>query len=265
MAKPRRKKILLFISLLLILILAVGYFFRFPLILTFQSSRIRSLDCPGKATGENDCTDRIWVHRVNSVNRYKALEDKFSGFETDIVYNNASGTFSVYHPPLEPGDSDTLSLADFFQATDLLHKKFWLDTRFVDAFNKREALAVLTKMNNADLIRKACIIELYDAEAAQFFAEQGYTVSFNMPLSLQAEFKKNVLLNDSLERILEKVHYISQEASYLGTMKNLFPAKKIITWDPHFSNFFNKEHLQKLLNDPQVAIVLVNIKSKYYR
>ena len=36
------------------------------------------------------------------------------------------------------------------------------------------------------------------------------------------------------------------------------------TWGLHSSNYFKLNKLQKLLDDPQVAILLVNVKSRYY-
>jgi hypothetical protein len=265
MQKNRRKKILLFLAFFLIAVAIAGYFFRYPLILAFQLSRIRSINCqPVQGNDNNSCLQRIWVHRVNSQQRYDVLENKFEGFETDIVFNNDSRGFSVYHPPLPP-EGDTLSLNDFFNHVDLVKKHFWLDTRAVDSSNMNEALSALQLLDNRYRIRSSCIIELYDLSAAELFARNGYIVSFNVSEPLQQQLRLNDLLRDSIERVLAPVKYVSQDSRYVPAMKKFFPGKKIITWHLVFRDFFKTEPVRQLLNDPQIEIVLMNIKSRFFR
>jgi hypothetical protein len=128
-----------------------------------------------------------------------------------------------------------------------------------------DALLTLTEMEKAAQIKKVCIFELYDLDAAAFFAEHGYLVCYNVPVTLLEKLKDNKLLSDSIQKQLVPVQFVSQEISYLGVMKTLFPGKQIFTWDPHFSRFLNTDKLQQLLNDHRVGVILVNIKSQYYR
>jgi hypothetical protein len=259
MQKSRRRKIWLSIFGVVLLLGIAGYIFRYPLILRFQYYQLQSLKC-----ANGNCLQRIWVHRVNSIERYEIVKDKFEGFESDIVYNAAAHSFSVYHPPV-PAEGDTLSLQQLFNHADLRQKHFWLDTRSVDSSNVKQALEAVGKLADSASVRSNCIFELYNINAARFFAENGYTVSFNVPESLLKESVTNHTLKDSLASLLGKVKYVSQDIVYLNMLKRLFPGKPIITWDPRFSDFFNKSKIQWLLDDPQVAIILVNIKSRYYR
>lgn len=260
----RRRKIWLSSLLLVILVLVTGYMFRYPLMLQFQYSRIKSLHCHDRMGRQMDCRERIWVHRVNSTERYDVLKNKFNGFETDIAYRNSMHAFSVYHPPVD-GIDDTLSLARFLSSIDLKHKKIWFDTRYLDTSNMKEALQALSALDRSGLVQKNCILEIYDAAAAGFFAANGYSVSFNMSPELISQMEKKTAVKDSVSRYLEQVAYVSQEAGYLGAIKKLFPARQILTWDSHFSSFFDTASLQQLLDDPQIAIILVNIKSRFYR
>jgi hypothetical protein len=259
MQKPRRKKILLTISIILLIAAGTAYFFRYTLILKLQYSRLQSLNC-----GKTDCLDRIWVHRVNSLERYDLLKGKFHGFETDIVYVDSLRSFSVYHPPQAPGE-DTLTLDRFFAHCMQADKHFWLDMRFVGEANMQAALKVFSKLDQQFGLKSNCIIELYDLSAARLFAINGYTVSFNISEDLISRMEIEKHLPDSISREWSSIRYISQDARYLPAVKRLLPGKKIITWHPRFTNFINTEELQKLLDDPQVEIVLVNIKSRFYR
>src|SRR5690348_14370283 len=107
----QKRKVVLF--LVLIILLLTVYLFRYPLFLQFQYSRMHSLS-----------SSRIWVHGVNSIDRYQFLRKKFSGFELDVIYTGPKG-FAVLHPPAEAG-TDTLWLDTFLSQTDP-SDRLWLD------------------------------------------------------------------------------------------------------------------------------------------
>jgi hypothetical protein len=93
------------------------------------------------------------------------------------------------------------------------------------------------------------------------FAANGYTVSFNVSQEWLTILHGNRNLLDSVKGILKDVKYVSQDAAYLPAVKQLFPEKKILTWHLAIRDFFDRKPLKALLADPQVEIVLVNIKS----
>jgi hypothetical protein len=256
-----RKKIFLFFSALVVLALIFGYIFRYSLILEFQYSRLQSLRCDNNQT---NCLKRIWVHRVNTTGRYNLLKDKFQGFETDLVYSDSARLFYVYHPPFTR-DTDTLSLRRFLKSTDPGQKKFWFDTRFVAASNMAAALTDFSSADESGKLKKNCILELYDLQAAEFFAQNGYIVSYNADKQLLQQMTVNQRVTDSIINRLSQVKYVSQESQHVPLLKKLFPGKQILTWNSKFANFFDTKPLQQLLDDPGVAIILVNIKSRYYR
>lgn len=256
-----RKKILVFLSVLVVLVLIFGYIFRYSLILEFQYSRLQSLRCND---GQTNCMDRIWVHRVNSTGRYDLLKDKFNGFETDLVYSDSARLFYVYHPPFTK-NTDTLSLGRFLMNADLEHKRFWFDTRFVAASNMITALNDLSSSDKAGKLKANCIFELYDLQTAGYFAQKGYTVSFNADEQLLHQMSASQQMQDSVVSQLSQVKYVSQESQHVPVLKKLFPGKQILTWNSKFANFFDTKPLKQLLGDEKVAIILVNIKSRYYR
>jgi hypothetical protein len=263
MQKPRRRKILLSLASFIVLLFIVGYVFRYPLIMQLQYYRLRSLHCTGGTeNSKSSCLQRIWVHRVNSTERYNQLKNKYAGFEMDIVFDDSTRSFSVYHPPKRP-EKDTLLLDNFLKHLDLGHKHFWLDTRLVNGSNMNEALSEMSRLDQRYGIKTACIIELYDVAAAALFAGNGYTVGLNLTESLQALLVNDSLLKDSIDKKLESVRYISRDAQALAPVKKLFPQKQIITWRLPFRDFFDPEPIQALLDDPQIDIVLLNIKSPF--
>lgn len=256
MQKPRSKKILLFLLIPFSILLA-GYFSRYRLVREYQLMRLRSWTCSG------DCLQKAWVHRVNSLQRYDLLKKNFTGFETDIVFDNQSRRFWIYH--VVAPKKDTLSLDRFLAHVHKDKKNLWLDTRYVDSSHKEQALQALSALDSRYGIRSTAVIELYDLAAASWFAKNGYTVSYFVPDSLQSQLASDSLLRDSITSLLSPVKYVSQDAKYVPVLKKLFPGKKILTWRLPFKDFYKKGYLRQLLEDPQVDIVLVNIKSRYYR
>jgi hypothetical protein len=262
MQRSRRKKIFLFLLCFLLILLALGYLFRYPLIRQVQYMRLRSLDCATVPGG--DCMQKVWVHRVNSRERYELLKGRFSGFETDITYDSAAHSFAVYPPP-QPAAGDTLSLQRFLQKVNTGDKHFWFDTRNVNGANAERALEAFGSLPGYDGIKRHSIIELYDLAAAKYFSKQGYTVGYNVPEQLMKNMLSDKRLQDSISAELADVKYVSQDSGYIFLLKKLLPGKPVITWHTQFDIFTNKKEIKDILNDPAVAIVLVSIKSRHYR
>jgi hypothetical protein len=256
MQRSRRKKIIRFLLFFTLLLFILAYIFRYPLILQLQYTRLRSL--------EENVFDKVWVHRVNSLERYDLLQHKFKGFETDVSFNEATDALDVRHQP-ETSIGDTLTLEKFFQHVDLHTKHFWLDMRLRSTSNMNSALQALNNLDDKYHVRNACIVELYSAKAASLFAKNGYTVSLNLTLELQQKLLADPVMKDSIDRQLAQVKYISRDARGLSPVKKLFPKKQLITWHVLFSDFVNRQPVRDLLKDPQIDIILVNIKTPFYR
>lgn len=247
----QKKKI---VFLVLVFLLVAVYLFRYPLFYRFQIFRLRSLTCK-----EENCYNRFWVHGVNSIKRLKYLEN-FQGYELDIIYTGPKG-FSVLHPP-DIVIGDTLRLETYLEQSDMNLHRFWLDTRFVGPPNMEEALIALNKLANRFPDFKNCtILEVYFLPVAQLLAANGYTVSFNVSQSWLNDLPGNRNLQDSVKNILKDVKYVSQEATYLPKVKQLFPGKKILTWHLTIKDFLDRKPLKALLADPQVEVILVTIKT----
>lgn len=247
----QKRKVVLF--LVLIILLLTVYLFRYSILLQFQLSRLRGLECK-----EGSCLSHTWVHRVNTIKRLKYL-DKFQGYELDVIYTGPKG-FAVLHPPDEVV-GDTLRLETYLDEADMTTHQFWLDTRFVDTSNMQQAVVALDNLANRYPNFKKCILEVYYLPVAQLLAEKGYTVSFNVSQRWLDNLPGDRNLQDSVKRILKDVKYVSQDAVYLPTVKILFPEKRILTWHLAIKDFFNRKELKYLLSDPQVEVVLVNIKT----
>lgn len=241
-----------------------GYIYRYPLLMKFQYSRLQSLTCREQSYNRKfNCQGKIWVHRVNSLERYELLKNKFAGFEADLSFHPEKGTFFVYHPPLT-SKTDVMPLSTFLDHVDLHRNGFWFDTRYVGISNAEQAIQALADLDTLT-IKMLCTFEFYDAKAAAFFSQRGYHTSFNASEEILQQAEKDSRYRDSINRIIAGVTFVSQDISYLPVLKKIFPGKQIVTWDLHFGSFINRSRLQELLNDRRVAFIFVNIKTPFYR
>lgn len=247
----QKRKVVLF--LVLIILLLTVYLFRYSIFYRFQLSRLRSLPC-----AKEKCLSRVWANRANTIKRLIYL-DAFPGMEVDVIYTGPKG-FAVLHPP-DKVVGDTLRLETYLDQAEMQRHNFWFDTRFVDSSNMYEALHSLNKLALKYPNFKSCIFEVYYLPVAELLAINGYAVSFNVSQRWLDNLPGNTHLQDSVREVLKDVKYVSQDAAYLSTVKKLFPDKKILTWHLAINDFFNRKPLKDLLADPQVELVLVNIKT----
>jgi hypothetical protein len=169
----------LLIILFVLTIIVAGWFYRYELIFKFQYSRLKGLSCPEGQTGfiNDSCLNKLWVHRVDSRERYQLLKGKFAGYETDIVWDSWKRRFSVYHPPLE---GKPLRFERFLASVDTKNAMLWLDTRGTPASDTLHILRHLDSLQHRYNIKMNAVIELYDTTVANYLAEHGYWIALNI-------------------------------------------------------------------------------------
>jgi hypothetical protein len=253
----------LFIILLILIIATIGWIYRYELLFRFQYSRLKGLSCQnGKADFINDsCLNKLWVHRVDTKERYQILKNKFAGYETDIVWDSWKRHFSVYHPPLE---GKPIRLERFLSAVDTKNSMFWLDTRETPAADTLSILKNLDSLDHLFKIKMNAVIELYDTAVANYLAEHGYWIALNIHPEWISAYKE-ADWQKLKANMSPKISFISQEDIHVPFLKRQFPGKDIITWSIAFKNYFERSHLRELVKDDKVKIILVNIKSRYHK
>lgn len=255
-----RKRIIIFLVLVFII---AGWFFRYELLFAFQYSRLKALSCQsGKADFINDsCLNKLWVHRVDSKERYEILSDKFAGYETDIVWDTWKRHFSVYHPPLK---GKAIRLEKYLSAADTKRSMLWLDTRETPVSDTLNILKELDKLDRQFSIKMNVIIELYDTAVANYLADHDYWIALNIHPEWISSYKE-ADWQKLKAGMSPKISFLSQEDIHVPFVEKQFPGKNIITWSIAFKNYFNRAHLRQLVKDDRVRVVLVNIKSRYYK
>lgn len=278
-------------SMVLLIVLFIGglaFIFRNQLINGIQQRLLRSLD--GKAIVDNrqllqdTCfthhllyslrgVNRLWPHRVNSLQRLRYLYGEFPGFECDIQFLADKGVLRIAHdaPGPEgsghdvPGPDDRDpgpapdTFVDYLKLDSPRRKLFWLDVKNVNAGNMRSFCDRLHVLDSLYSIRNRVIIELYDTLTALTIRERGFLTALN------AVWIDSYRIPAMRTLYPQRINLLSSDARSLPMLRRDFPGSKQIAWDIAFRNGISSDNLLKRANDTDLLVCLINVKSPGYR
>jgi hypothetical protein len=207
--------------------------------------------------------DRIWPHRVNSIQRLRYLYPDFAGFECDIRFDAASRLLYVAH---DPEDISPLVFSDYLSQADREHKLFWLDVKNLDSLNLELFCAAIQQLDQRYDIKNRIIIESADTSALIRINALGWLGSLYLPADLSGGL---IDQNKSMVAITTFLNnhptLISQDIGMHDFITAHFRQVKQLTWDIRFKDALNQDLLLKLANDTSLLICLINVKSPGYR
>lgn len=212
--------------------------------------------------------DKVWVHRVNSIQKLNEVKSHYSGIELDIVFEKKKHYFDVNHPP---APSIHLSLLDYFKAqTTHPDLKYWLDFKNLRAENKESALQHLDSIAHLlQLNKKNIIVESTRPQFLKKFQESGFLTSYYLPYNLHELNAKD--LKKKMAGVVKNLKssetdYVSANYKHYDIMNDYFPKKKKLTWltgAPVFENKWkNRWFIYKMLWDENIEVVLFRVKSE---
>jgi hypothetical protein len=207
--------------------------------------------------------DRLWPHRVNSMQRLRYLYPYFAGFECDIRFDGRSGQLFVAH---EAAEINSLVFSDYLGPLDRFRKLFWLDIKNLDSLNLGLFSSALEQLDQRYKIKDRVILESPNATALDKLNKSGWLCSLYLPsdLSESPEIKNDRIenINDFLRK---NIGLISEDIRMHRLMTEKFPHAKQLIWDIRFFDSINKNLLLNLANDTTLLVCLINIKSPGYR
>lgn len=261
-------------SMVLLIVLFIGglaFIFRDQLINGIQQRLLRSLD--GKAIVDNrqllqdTCfthhllynlqgVNRLWPHRVNSLQRFRYLYGEFPGFECDIQFLADKGVLCIGHDAPGPAPD---TFVDYLKLDSPRRKLFWLDVKNVNAGNMRSFCDRLGVLDSLYSIRNRVIIELYDTLTALTIRERGFLTALN------AVWIDSSRIPAMRTLYPQRISLLSSDARSLPMLRRDFPGSKQIAWDIAFCNGISSGNLLKKANDTDLLVCLINVKSPGYR
>lgn len=212
---------------------------------------------------------KIWVHRVNSIEKLDEVSNKFYGVELDVVFIDSLNSFDVTHPP-EP--SINLSLLEYLKSCKSSQIHFWIDFKNLNGNNMEKSLTKLKSIcNQLNLDKKKFIIESMNPNYLIQFKKSGFATSYYLiwpglyRLNEDSLVKKvNIIHNNIKDNSLVQ---ISSNYHDYEIMKDNFPTENKLLWltgeeKEYSSSVKERFFLYKILMDNKVKVLLVEYNSK---
>lgn len=220
--------------------------------------------------------DKIWAHRVNSIEKYDEAIKIYPGVEIDLVYNANNDFFDVNHPPVK---SINLSLKAFLKSHLNIKKySYWLDYKNLNEDNYFKSLETLnTVIKELNFNRNNIIVESTSPKLLKPFRENGYKTSYYLPSNLlkleSIDFQRRIkIITNNLQKV--RVDYLSTDSNQYEIVKKHFPNYNILTWNLlndkiKINSFYQlKRSFAKInrkisiLRDDNIQVVLIKFESK---
>ena len=204
--------------------------------------------------------DKIWVHRVNSIEKLETTYTLFSGFELDVVYDKDLG-YDVTHPPVP---SIGLELEHLLKSQQPF-KTYWLDFKNLNATNQQVALERLISISKSlQLAPERLVVESTHPEFLQAFRNYGFKTAFYLPTHMHQE--SGEVLKASIEDVITKrtaypTDYISADYRNYELLEQQFPEAEKLFWilstSDWKSNVIKRLSKYKMASNPKVKQLLV--------
>jgi len=260
---------------ILLFVILIAYIFRNHFLYAIQLAFIRSIEkhanvsnqayqkkslFPDHAIYTLKGTEKLFPHRVNSLQRLDFLYKNFKGFECDIHFDKNKKILFVTHDGIK---NDDISLTEFLKL-DKYKKIFWLDVKNLHTDNIDAFYEALENLDFKFSIKNRFIIECTNKAIVHQVAKRGYFTSYYV----QPNLKDSTIYND-LDDVCSgdtsAIAVFSHDILYHDDRLSLCRKKKRLIWDLNFWHSVSKNALLKNANDTTVLICLINIKSPGYK
>ena len=213
--------------------------------------------------------DKIWLHRCNSMEKLYEKEHRYPNVEVDLVFRE-DNTFDVTH---DVGVSFGQQLDDYFAHMGETGGRMWLDIKNLNPDNAERMLDALdTLAESYGMDKERLIVESPDWESLGLFTREGfYTscyVTLDLPRRVEPEEEERGI--EALRRVADSgnVCALSFPGPWYSTLKEeLDRPIDLLTWRHRTTQleFFLLPMGRKMVNDPQLKVILVKDKGKYHR
>lgn len=212
--------------------------------------------------------DKIWIHRVNSIEMLNELAPNYKGMEVDIVFDTLSKTFDVNHPPAK---SIGLNLIDYLKANNDKSTNYWLDFKNLTLTNVEDAILRLEfVILESGYSKNNFIVESRSPSPLKRFHKNGFLTSYYLHwpgLFTLNNDEFNNKIKEIKSNINNEIDYLSSPYNDYEIIKENFPDKKMNIWvekSKIIKREVLKEHLYrlKLANDTMVNVFLMKIETK---
>ena len=212
---------------------------------------------------------KMWLHRVDSLEKYNEIGEKYPGIEVDVVLRD-SGIPDITH------DEDTtfgITLDEYFEELTTTEQHIWIDVKNLTEDNADDWLAWLEENTAEDNIDKdRIILESKNWQTLAKFTNAGWYTSCYIDLDKPSHISKEEIIHytDSLEQIANSkcVKALSFPFWWYRSIKKYLDSDiDLLTWAhrSHPLELMFSPLGYRMRKDPQLSVILVKEKGTYHQ
>jgi hypothetical protein len=203
--------------------------------------------------------NKLWAHRINTVEEANEAFAKFDGVETDVYYLNDKMEFFTGH-----GVASALSLDSLFAGiTDVSEHYYWIDMKNLNKANLVNSVIEMRRIVTKYKLKDKLIIESIEPELLAFFKEVGMYTS----RSVRSTYNKTdeLLLKTQLQHELRRYKFdaLSADYSMYPFLKKYFNYYNLHIWTNNLSGESGKETIREAAANPAVKVILVDYSDNF--
>jgi hypothetical protein len=212
---------------------------------------------------------KVWLHRVDSIERAVRMARAYAGMEMDVVFDSAAGYFDVGHPPLPPSGISLDSLLGAIPAVDQHY--FWIDFKNLTETNAAAACENLQGVARRRGLVGHMIVESPNPRALACFTRAGFYTSYYLFPDQGIEAMADTSLRRYYEEVrsnlaASQVNAVSSSYESLPFIEAYLPGTDALLWYlEHDRDLRYRAVLAYLTRRPHVRVVLVRRLSRGYR
>lgn len=170
-------------------------------------------------------SNKIGVHKVNSLDRLSRVNKQYPLVELDVVLIDS--LFDIHHPPELPSG---LTFNEYLNSIKANSSTIWIDFKNLENANCQRALRRLNHIFRvANWDKHRIIIESSELTTLSIFGQHGYGTAYYLPNELR--FKSANFIYDLKNNIRKnQVDYVSGDYRDFKTIFGVAGEKKVLLW-----------------------------------
>lgn len=208
-------------------------------------------------------SDKLWKHRVNTIEDARKALLTFSGIETDVFFTDENNSFITGHDA--PGDLNLETLFD--SIPECTKHYYWIDFKNLNSSNVSAAVSKMNKIIKKYDLRDKIIVESMYPELLAYFKEAGIFTSLWIPdvsVNLIDYFAEKELIDD-LEFILGKYQFNAVSAHYnmVPFMEKYMKRYNCHIWTNGLITENDKQQIMSYATKSNIKVILVDYEENF--
>lgn len=200
--------------------------------------------------------ERIWAHKVNSLDLIKERVSDFKGIEVDIFYNQEKDNFEIKHEIETSGIDLECFLDSILQVKDLY---FWFDYKNLNT-NTDSGISKLYSILSERELEKKSFIESYFAKKLDGFKGKLATSFWLSIIDIPEEKSERDKLYQKKYKYIEDYNITMLSANFrmYEFITEYFPNYKCNYWIFNELTDHKAANLKKLIASPNVNVIIID-------